>query len=151
MKALHPDWDYVADSVMGGVSRGQAGPAQIAGRAAMRLTGAVSTDNGGGFIQMAFDLAEEAGGWTGLELDVCGNGERYDLRLRTTRLTRAWQSFRTDFVAPPKWATIKVPFDTLTAHRTDATFIAAELRRVGVVAVGREFTVDVAVSGVRLY
>ncbi|WP_318173673.1 CIA30 family protein [Pseudosulfitobacter pseudonitzschiae] len=106
---------------------------------------------GGGFIQMAFDLAEDAGGWTGLELDVYGNDERYDLRLRTTRLTRAWQSFRTEFVATAAWTTIKVPFDALEAYRTDASFDASELRRVGVVAVGREFAVDVAVSGVRLY
>lgn len=151
MKVLHPDWEYVADGVMGGVSRGQAGQAQVADRAAMHLTGTVSTDNGGGFIQMAFDLAEDAGGWTGLELDVYGNDERYDLRLRTTRLTRAWQSFRTEFVATAAWTTIKVPFDTLEAYRTDASFDASELRRVGVVAVGREFAVDVAVSGVRLY
>ena len=133
------------------MSRGQAGQAQVADRAAMHLTGTVSTDNGGGFIQMAFDLAEDAGGWTGLELDVYGNDERYDLRLRTTRLTRAWQSFRTEFVATAAWTTIKVPFDTLEAYRTDAIFDASELRRVGVVAVGREFAVDVAVSGVRLY
>ena len=119
MKVLHPDWEYVADGVMGGVSRGQAGQAQVADRAAMHLTGTVSTDNGGGFIQMAFDLAEDAGGWTGLELDVYGNDERYDLRLRTTRLTRAWQSFRTEFVATAAWTTIKVPFDTLEAYRTD--------------------------------
>ncbi|MGS4983835.1 CIA30 family protein [Pseudosulfitobacter pseudonitzschiae] len=102
-------------------------------------------------MQMAFDLAEDAGGWTGLELDVYGNDERYDLRLRTTRLTRAWQSFRTEFVATAAWTTIKVPFDALEAYRTDASFDASELRRVGVVAVGREFAVDVAVSGVRLY
>ena len=40
--------------------------------------------------------------------------------------------------------------ETLEAYRTDANFDASELRRVGVVAVGREFAVDVAVSGVRL-
>ena len=116
----------------------------------MRLKGTVSTDNGGGFIQMAFDLEQDASGCTGLELDVCGNGETYALRLRTTRLTRAWQSFRTGFVAPSTWTTITVPFETLEAYRTDANFDASELRRVGVVAVGREFAVDVAVSGVRL-
>nr|WP_261368190.1 CIA30 family protein [Pseudosulfitobacter koreense] len=148
---LDPNWEYVADSVMGGVSRGQAGRAEVAGRRAMRLTGQVSTDNGGGFIQMAFDLAQDARGFTGIELDICGNGACYDLRLRTTELTRAWQSFRTGFTAPSGWTTIKVPFDTLEAYRTDATFAASQLRRVGVVAVGREFSVDVAVSGVRLF
>jgi hypothetical protein len=146
---LDPKWEYVADSVMGGVSRGQVEQAQVAGRAAMRLTGAVSTDNGGGFIQMAFDLTQDAGGKTGIAFDVCGNGERYDLRLRTTRLTRAWQSFRIGFVAPSDWTTVQVPFAALEAYRTDATFAPSELRRVGVVAVGREFAVDVAVSDVR--
>mgnify|MGYP003639105709 FL=1 len=79
MRALHPDWTYVADSVMGGVSRGQASTEQVAGRKAMRLKGTVSTDNGGGFIQMAFDLEQDASGCTGLELDVCGNGDARSL------------------------------------------------------------------------
>lgn len=148
---LDPKWEYVADSVMGGVSRGRLEHAALAGRWAARLTGNVSTDNGGGFIQMAFDLTQDASGFTGIELDICGNGERYDLRLRTTQLTRAWQSFRTGFIAPSEWTTLKVPFHALEAYRTDATFAAPELRRVGVVAVGREFEVDVAVSGARLF
>jgi hypothetical protein len=150
MMELDPNWEFVADTIMGGVSRGQVAPTQVAGRAAMRLTGEVSTDNGGGFIQMAFDFAQDASDHTGIALDVCGNGQRYDLRLRTTRLIRAWQSFRCDFTAPAAWTTITVPFAMLVAHRTEAVFDPSELRRVGVVAVGREFAVDVAVSGVRL-
>lgn len=151
MMELDPHWEFVGDTIMGGVSCGHVAQAQVAGRAAMRLTGDVSTDNGGGFIQMAFDVAQDASGFTGVALDVWGNGEHYDLRLRTTRLTRAWQSFRCDFVAPATWTTITVPFATLVAHRTEAIFDPSELRRVGVVAVGREFAVDVAVSGVRLF
>ncbi|MEM9796312.1 MAG: CIA30 family protein [Pseudomonadota bacterium] len=153
---LAPDWEYVADTVMGGVSRGRLTQETIAGRPAARLTGAVSLENDGGFVQMAFDLSADGGpidasSWHGIDMDVFGNGETYELRLRTTRLTRPWQSFRAPFVAPAEWTTIRVPFATLDAHRTEADFDPAELRRIGIVAIGREFAADVAVSDIRFY
>ncbi|WP_299547179.1 CIA30 family protein [uncultured Tateyamaria sp.] len=152
---LDPKWEYVADTVMGGVSKGQAVHGVIQSQDATRLIGTVSLDNNGGFVQIAFDLAEgevfDASAFTGIALDVYGNGETYDLRLRTDALTQPWQSFRTDFTAPAEWTMIKVPFAAFSAHRTDATFNAARLRRVGILAIGREMQADIAVSGVRLY
>lgn len=153
---LELDWTYVADDVMGGVSRGQACAAVIDGRPAMRLTGDVSLDNDGGFIQMASDLttdgsALDASGFTGLEIDLIGNGETYDLRLRTTDLTRPWQSYQADITAPTAWTTHRIAFATFEAHRTDAPFRATQLRRIGILAIGRVFHADVAVSSLRLY
>ncbi|MEM8655118.1 MAG: CIA30 family protein [Pseudomonadota bacterium] len=151
---LTPDWEYVADTVMGGVSTGQANLDEVAGRAAVRLTGSVSLENNGGFVQIAFDLADgglfDASDYTAIALDVRGNGAAYDLRLRTDALTRPWQSFRTEFVAPQAWTTVVLPFSQFEAHRTDATFDPARLRRIGVLAIGREMHVDIAVSRVRL-
>ncbi|WP_367277350.1 CIA30 family protein [uncultured Roseobacter sp.] len=148
---LSPRWEYVADGVMGGVSTGQAVHMTVAGREAVRLTGEVSTENNGGFIQVAFDLRMDVSGWTGLEIDVIGNGERYDLRLRTDQMTRPWQSFRTSFVAPESWRSIKVPFATLEANKIDAQFDPARFRRVGVLAVGRAFSADLTIAGIRLF
>jgi hypothetical protein len=148
---LDPTWEYVADRVMGGVSNGTLTQTTVQGRQAAHLTGQVSLDNNGGFIQMAFGMTAYAAGWDGLELDVCGNGEVYDLRLKTDQLTRPWQSFRVEFVASEAWTTVRVPFDSLEPYRTTATFDARRLRRVGVLAVGRAFTADVAVADVRLY
>ncbi len=151
MMQLDPDWRYVADEVMGGVSQGQAAREEVAGRMATRLTGAVSTDNNGGFIQIAFDLSADASGFNGIEIDVRGNAEDYDLRLRTTALNRPWQSFRLSFNAPQEWTTLRLPFARFEPHRTDAAFDPAQLRRIGVLAVGREFQADIAVAGIRLY
>lgn len=153
---LAPAWEYVSDTVMGGVSTGQIARETVEGCTATRLTGAVSLDNNGGFVQMASDLlsdgsALDASEYTGLEIDVFGNGEVYDLRLRTNALTRPWQSFRTDFVALPKWTIIRVPFANIIPHRTDAAFDPSELRRIGVLAIGREFKADVSVCALRLY
>lgn len=153
---LTPQWEYVADTVMGGVSRGGITSGVVDGRQAVRLQGLVSLDNNGGFIQMAFDLvpgggAFDASGWSGVELVVRGNGAGYDLRLRTDQLTRPWQSFRTEIIAPPDWTTIQVPFASLEPHRTEAVFDPARLRRIGLLAIGRVFEADLAVAAVRLY
>lgn len=153
---LDPDWEYVADSVMGGVSTGRATRATQDGKDAMRLQGQVSLDNNGGFVQMAFDLGDDnevfdASGFTGIWLEVRGNGEEYDLRLRTDELQRPWHSFRSDFVATGEWTIVRLPFDTFERHRTDLAFDPARLRRVGVLAIGREFEADVSVAGVGFY
>lgn len=155
MLEIAPDWEYVADTVMGGVSRGQAVRAAVRGRDAWRLTGDVSLDNNGGFVQMAFDLAGgdvfDASAYAGIELEVCGNGEEYDVRLRTDALQRPWQSFRTAFVAPPAWGVVQVPFAQIEAHKTDAAFDPARLRRIGILAIGREFHADIAIAVLRFY
>jgi hypothetical protein len=153
---LSPRWEYVSDRVMGGVSTGQLQVAEVEGRAGARMTGSVSLDNNGGFVQMAFDLAPgggvfDASQWSGIEVDVYGNGEVYEMRLRTTALTRPWQSFRAPFRAGAAWETIRLPFDSFEAHRTSADFDAATLRRVGILAIGRVFEADVTVAAVRLY
>lgn len=152
---LSPNWEYVADTVMGGVSQGQARQEIVQGRSAIRLTGSVSLDNNGGFVQIAFDLAKgasfDASDYTGIALEVLGNDQTYDLRVRTPALRRPWQSFRAEFKAPGTWTTVRVPFDRLVAHRTDATFDPAMLRRIGVLAIGREMTADIAVASVSFY
>lgn len=153
---LTPDWQFVADTVMGGVSTGQFAREQVAGRAALRLTGRVSLDNNGGFIQMAGDLAPpgtllDASGWTGIGFDSFGNGETYELRLRTDALTRVWQSFRAPFTAPPAWTPQRIAFDAFEAHRTEAGFDPARLRRIGILAIGRAMSADVAIAGLHLY
>lgn len=153
---LAPQWAFVSDRVMGGVSSGELRRETIAGRPAVRLTGDVSLQNDGGFVQMAFDLADAADGiepadWKGLELCLLGNGESYDIRLRTTQLTHPWQSFRTEVTPPAHWTTLRIPFSDFVLHRTDAQFDAAALRRIGLLAIGREFLADLAVSRVGFY
>lgn len=156
MSLLEANWEFVSDTVMGGVSNGCVSRQIVAGRSATRLTGTVSLDNNGGFIQMASDLTQDgscldAHQWTGIELDVCGNNEVYDLRLRTDHLKRPWQSFRASFPTAPHWTTVRLPFSDFAPHKTETAFDPAKLRRMGIVAVGRAFQADIAVSGIRLF
>lgn len=152
---LEPKWEYVADTVMGGVSTGTVTHEQVAGRQAARLKGSVSLENNGGFIQMAFDLAAgdvlDASGFQGIEVEICGHGTGYELRLRTDKLQRPWQSFRAAIEVLPEWHAIRLPWRLFKGHKTDAQFDPARLRRISLLAIGREMQADVAVSSIRFY
>lgn len=154
----NPDlrWRLVTDAVMGGVSCGTLARETIEGREAVLMRGNVSTDNNGGFIQMALDLATgrtsfDASAFTGLEIDVLGNGESYGAHLRTEELTRPQQSYRHEFLAVRKWQTLRVPFRELTPHRINVPFNSKRIIRVGLVAIGRKFTAHLAVARFAFY
>ncbi len=142
-------WALVSDRVMGGRSDGALRLEEVAGRAAVRMTGEVSLENDGGFLQMARDMAP-APGWAGIEILVRGNGETYNLHLRTDAMEKPWQSFRTSFRALPGWQAVRLTFDELVPHRIDAAFEPERLRRAGLVAIGRRFHADLAVARLAL-
>ena len=147
-------WRLFTDEVMGGVSIGGMARDVIAGRAAIRMRGDVSLENNGGFVQIALDLSADGGvvdasAWSGIELDVFGNGEEYGVHLRTDALTRPWQSYRQSFTADAEWRTVQLRFDHFVPHRTDVLLDTHRLRRIGVVAIGRPFSCDLALGGLR--
>jgi hypothetical protein len=147
-------WRLITDQVMGGVSRGEIQPDQVAGRPCLRLSGGISTARNGGFIQMALDLADssfDASRFDGIELQVYGNEEMYNLHLRTSGLWLPWQSYRSEFLATDKWQTVRVPFTALTPYRTRKPFDPRQLTRLGLVAIGREFNADLCIGQVRFY
>lgn len=149
-------WRLVTDGVMGGVSRGALTKEIILGRDAARLRGAVSTENNGGFIQIALDLDPgggilDASAFTGFAIDVAGNGEDYGAHLRTTQMSRPQQSYRQGFVATAEWRTVLLPFAGFAAHRIEAPMDLARLHRIGLVAIGRAFEADLAVARLAFY
>ena len=162
LSAVHPKashaarWQMISDGVMGGLSQGRMQREIVQGRLAIRMQGRVSLENNGGFIQIALDLDATGGpidarSWAGIELDACGNGETYNLHLRTADIVRPWQSYRSSFVASAKWQTHRLPFAEFEAHRIDAPLDLGTLRRIGIVAIGRAFNADLAISGLRFF
>lgn len=146
-------WQAITDQVMGGVSRGSVALEDVAGEPALVLSGAVSLENNGGFIQMACDLMSDGGpldasGLAALRLRVRGDGADYGLHLRTTDLARPWQSYRLGFQAPPAWTDVTLSFGDVEAHRTDTPFRPDRLRRLGLVAIGRAFRPWLAVASI---
>lgn len=149
-------WRLVTDAVMGGVSRGAIANETLVGRKAIRLRGEVSTANNGGFLQIALDLdpktdSFDAGSFTGLEIDVFGNLQNYAAHLRTAELSRPQQSYRQGFATTPTWRTLQLPFVQFLPHRTEIPLNTTRLKRIGMVAMGREFAVDLSVARLALY
>lgn len=178
--AITEPFQLVTDTVMGGHSSGTLTREMVQGREAYRLRGMVSLENNGGFVQMAADLNTDGStmdmsAFTGIELDVIdsslalghsigsgpmdqprspnrdGNTETYNIHLRTSDLTRPWQSYRQSFIAGSEWETHRIAFTDFAPHRTDTPLNLTKLRRIGILAIGREFEADVSVGGLRFY
>ena len=149
-------WRGVSDQVMGGISEASISYSVKDGCYSLRMTGNVRLENDGGFIQAALDLAPlgdtfDASGFSGVRIVVRGNGEKYSVHLRTPDNVRPWQSYRSHFTAGSDWETIDLPFETFVPHRLDAPLDKTRFRRIGLVAIGRPFYADLAVSELAFY
>lgn len=154
--SIGTNWQLFTDTVMGGVSKATMARETVEGRTAIRLRGSVSLENNGGFVQISLDLSPDGGPfdaslWSGVEVDIFGNQEEYALNLRTSDLTRPWQSYRQIFRAEPRWQTIRLPFKSFVPNRTDIPLDTRRLRRLGIIGIGREFLADISIGGVRFY
>lgn len=84
-------------------------------------------------------------------LAVHGNNERYNVHLRTRDNRLPWQSYRATFIATAAWETLKLPFTDFTPYRTDNPLNPSRLKRIGIVAIGREFKANVCIGRLGLY
>jgi hypothetical protein len=148
-------WQLVTDDVMGGVSTGKIERIKRDNKECVALSGDVSTENNGGFIQIAMDidesLAAKAAAYDGVRIGVIGNDEPYNLHLRTKDLWFPWQAYRSTFDSSVEWKQIDLPFEEFTAYKTSTRLDVSQLRRVGIVAIGREFAADVCVANIGFY
>ncbi len=148
-------WRLITDTVMGGLSAGTLQRDRVDGRTCLRLRGQVRLENNGGFVQMATDLGAagslDASTYRGLVLDVFGNDEGYKIHLRTDATRRPWQSYRADFTASASWERIQIAFTDFQPYRLDAPLDLRELRRMGLVAIGRAFEADLCLARLALF
>ena len=70
-------WSYFTDTVMGGVSTGQLQYFDEDGEKFYRMTGIVSTENNGGFIQFATRIKNVTDDYEGIKIKVRGKNENY--------------------------------------------------------------------------
>ena len=161
------EWSGFTDQVMGGVSKGMLTRELVDGRTANVMKGKVSLYNNGGFIQMATSLSTDpavsltvdASAFDGIELDVLHKGsdetESFNIHLRNPACVRQFSSYRQTFqISSGKWQTIRLPFDAFVGYGPGSEgtpFDTKELRRIGVVAIGKAMEVYLAVSGIRFY
>ncbi len=154
LASINSEWEFIADTVMGGISQGSLTIKQYKDRDCLCLRGDVSTDNNGGFVQMALPVSSVINAesdYAGIELDIAGNDEAYNVHFRTSNLSRPWQSYRASFIATTNWQTIRLPFSELNAYQTELPFQLNKLARIGLVAIGRDFEAKLCLAGLRFY
>jgi len=162
-------WRGFTDQVMGGVSYGRLEREQeVEGRTANVLHGKVSLYNNGGFVQMATDLSldpfvgsVDASAYDGIELDVLCQGKddtgSFNVHLRNPACARQNSSYRATFEieSGKGWKTVRLPwkdFKGFGPGPESTPFDVTELRRVGIVAIGRKIEdLNLALAGLRFY
>lgn len=147
-------WQFFTDTVMGGVSTGQVAFLPENAKTYARLTGTVSTENRGGFIQMRSTLTENLpDSAEGVRLITRGNGQTYFVHLRTSGTLLPWQYYQGSFEAEQNWTEQRIPFSAFTASgRLLRSELAAEtVKSIGIVAYGRNHQAEVEVLEVGFY
>ena len=152
----NPDarWAYFADTVMGGLSSGGVEFKNDAEGSFARLTGTVSTENNGGFIQIRSRFSAAPPEDTqGIRLTVRGNNQPYYIHLRTRGTRLPWQYYQAEFAATGAWTEVKIPFSEFkpSGGLLRKTLRPSSLRTLGVVAYGRDHLAEVDVSEIAFY
>lgn len=153
---LDDEWRLISDRIMGGRSEGNLVHTDYKQQPCLRMRGLVTTENNGGFIQIARDLISggvpfDASSFNGLSMKVAGNVESYNIHLRTTDISLPWQSYRSSFSTSSEWQIIRLPFKDFISYRTDQNLNLSRLMRIGVVAIGRDFNADLYLRELAFY
>ena len=144
------NWAYLADTVMGGVSQGNAEFAA----GALRLKGQVSTKNNGGFIQfraqLSYKLKDES---NGIKLTVRGNNQDYFVHIRTSGSVLPWQYYGKKFLATENWSEVELKFSDFKKSSSfmRKNFKPSSIRTIGIVAYGRDHKAQIDVSEIKLF
>ena len=134
-------WSYVSDQVMGGISQGQLAFKTEQGESFAHMTGQVSTENNGGFIQFRTSIPKGTTATvSGVTLKVRGNSQQYYIHLRSFQATDQWQTIKiplSAFAASGKWLRKQIK--------------PGSIRSIGVVAFGRDHSADIQISEIGFY
>jgi len=149
-------WRGFSDRVMGGISNAEFDIVEVAGKEALHLTGNVTRESNGGFIQMAYYfgnnyLSFNASEYAGIELLMYGNNEDYNVHVRTQDCRRYDQSYRHTTFVKPEWQTVRIPWTEFTPSGLSEPLNSAELQRIALVGWMREFEADIALAEMALY
>ena len=144
-------WEYIADDVMGGVSKGNVKFQSIEGGNIALLQGNVSTENNGGFIQIRralrdIDLHEAKS----VKIIAKGNDQAYFVFLRTTGTVLPWQYYSAEFKVTKNFEEFILPIDEFkkSGLLMSGKVNPKNITSIGLVAFGRDHQAELHVKEV---
>ena len=151
-------WQSLTDRVMGGRSDMRANIVQEADSSFLRMTGRVSLENNGGFIQVRLPLRTgedllDARDYRGIELDVRSTAGSYFVHVRTSQNVLPWSYYAAPLPVSAQWQTVRIPFDEFSGSSMfrRGTPNLRRLQSIAIVAGTTAFEADIAVRRIGLY
>jgi hypothetical protein len=155
--ALGTEWEGFSDQVMGGVSTMSSGIEALDGGYGLHMTGSVSLENNGGFVQVRLPLGKEgnldASEYSGVAVEARGIGDDYYLHLRTPRTFLPWAHYAAPLPVGEEWRRIEVPFSSFEPKYMvgGGSPNVERLNSIAVVAAFAEFEADIWVRKISFY
>tara|TARA_B100000131_G_C18003085_1_gene567307 strand:- start:210 stop:788 length:579 start_codon:yes stop_codon:yes gene_type:complete len=149
------NWAFFTDGVMGGLSQGKAIVSNIDGVDCYHMTGNVTTENNGGFIQIRNQLRPviSTKKYEGIYFKVLGNNEKYSIHIRTALTMAPWQYYKYTFKTSNVWNEIRAPFNEFKKSNAyqPSSLIGQNIRSIGLVAGFKDFQADICLSEIGFY
>ena len=143
------DWEYISDDVMGGVSKGSVSFSKHNNESIAILSGKVSTENNGGFIQIRKKIEnnnlENA---RYIKIVAKGNNEKYYIHLRTSGTILPWQYYALDFQVNENFQEYILPIEEF---KKSGSFMFGKItpkniKSIGIVAFGRDHRAEIHIK-----
>ena len=148
-------WKFFTDGVMGGLSKGRVIKDTVEEVKCYRMTGNITTENNGGFIQIRldFDTKDKINEYEGFYIKVYGNNKKYYLHIRTGLTLAPWQYYAHSFNANKQWNIIKTPFKDFKRSNfyQPKKLNNQKIKSVGLIAGFDNYQADICLAEIGLY
>ena len=119
------------------------------------MTGNVTTENNGGFIQIRNQLKPSISTkeFEGIYFRIFGNNEEYSIHVRTALTMAPWQYYKFSFKSMNQWSKIKAPFKEFKKSNSyqPSNLIGQKIKSIGLVAGFKDFDADICLSEIGFY
>ena len=147
-------WSFVSDKVMGGVSSGNVEFLPLENNFLAHITGKVSTENRGGFIQIRRKLNKiNLENSKFIDIIAKGNNQKYFIHIRTTGTILPWQYYQTDFNVNNEFKAFRLPINNF---KRSSSFLSNKINpkkitSIGIVAFGRDHIADIIIKEISFH
>ncbi len=144
-------WIFITDNVMGGVSSGKVNFKKYDNYFVAHLSGNVSTENNGGFIQIRRNLKEiNLDGANFIKIIAKGNNQKYFVHIRTTRTVLPWQYYQSSFDVSKNFEEFILPIRGFkkSGFLMSKNVKSNEIISIGLVAFGRDHAAELYIKEV---
>jgi len=148
------NWEFISDQVMGGVSFGDYKIISEQNVNFIRLTGFVSLENNGGFIQVRKkinNLTDKK--IKGIKFKCKGNNTDYFIHIRTNFTLLPWQYYQAKFFVNSNWQDIQIDLSNFSGSGIllPKTIKPKHIKSIAIVAFGKKHRVNLDVSDIAFY